>query len=84
MQSVHIQSSSVRTQQRYISKAKTCFDTMLSTVCPGEEDFIRSSVLDSSSGISKSEKENATLKILLELYKNAHTASDSVHNCERQ
>lgn len=31
---VHIQSSSERTQQRYISKAETCFELMLSTVCP--------------------------------------------------
>lgn len=70
---VHIQSSSARTQQRYISKAKTCFELMLSTVCPGEEDFVRSSVLDASSGTSKSENENATLETLIELYKNAHT-----------
>lgn len=47
---------------------------MLSTVCPWE-DFIRSSVLDASSGTSKSEKENATLETLIELYRNAHTWS---------
>lgn len=47
---------------------------MLSTVCPWE-DFIRSSVLDASLGTSKSEKENATLETLIELYRNAHTWS---------
>lgn len=72
---VHLQNSSVRTQQHNINKAKTYFELMLSTVCPGEEDFIRSSVLDKASGTSKSEKENATLETLLELYKNAHTWS---------
>lgn len=47
---------------------------MLSTVCPWE-DLIRSSVLDASLGTSKSEKENATLETLIELYRNAHTWS---------
>lgn len=72
---VHLQNSSVRTQQHNINKAKTYSELMLSTVCPGEEDFIRSSVLDKASGTSNSEKENATLETLLELYKNAHTWS---------
>ncbi|CAG2254646.1 unnamed protein product [Mytilus edulis] len=42
---VYIRDSSTRTQQRYISKAKQCMELMISTICPGEEDFIKKQFL---------------------------------------
>ncbi|CAC5378307.1 unnamed protein product [Mytilus coruscus] len=38
---VYIRDANSRTQQRYISKAKQCMELMLSTISPGEEDFIK-------------------------------------------
>ncbi|CAC5394751.1 unnamed protein product [Mytilus coruscus] len=66
---VYIRDSSTRTQQRYISKAKQCMELMLSTICPGEEDFIKKAVFNDMS--TKTMEENATLETLVEIYKRA-------------
>ncbi|XP_076090297.1 uncharacterized protein LOC143062512 [Mytilus galloprovincialis] len=67
--SIYIKDSSTRTQQRYISKAKQCMELMFSTICPGEENFIKKAVLNDMS--TKTMEENAILETLVEIYKRA-------------
>ncbi|XP_062597521.1 uncharacterized protein LOC134258946 [Saccostrea cucullata] len=69
---VYLQHSSNRTKQRYINKAKQCLDLILTTICPGEEEFLRRSVLNDIQ-LDSVEEENAILETLVEIYNGANS-----------
>lgn len=63
--------ASKRTQQRYVEKARQCFDIMCNTICPGGGEFLRSALLTENETDQSSEK--VTLEVLVEIYKRADT-----------
>ena len=57
--------ASLRTQRRYIQKAKKCVDIMLETISPGDVEFMKKKML------LKSEDNDTSLEVLFEIYKEA-------------
>ena len=63
--------ASTRTQKRYIEKTKLCIDKVFSTICPGDEDFLRNAVMNRDSSF----EDKAVLETLVEVYDKASTPS---------
>ncbi|XP_061190254.1 uncharacterized protein LOC133198128 [Saccostrea echinata] len=67
-----ITSASYRTQQRYIAKAKECIEHLFSTICPGDEGFLRSAVFGVNS-VQEDITRSTTLDTLVDIYNSAES-----------